>query len=522
MCRKLTRLNLEENMLGEAGYQLAQSIRSWGDEPMLQQLWLNHCSLTATASLELVQPLSMCRKLSVLGLGENMLGTAGHQLAQSIRSWGDEPILQQLWLYNCSLTAAASLELVQSLSTCRKLSVLGLEENILGEAGYQLAQSMRSWGYEPMLQQLWLYNCSLIATASFELVQSLSMCRKLTTLNLGKNMLGEVGHQLAQSVRSWGDEPMLQQLWLYNCSLTATASLELVQSRSTCRKLTRLNLGENVLGEAGHQLAQSITSWGDGLLLQEIWLYNCSLTATASLELVQSLSMCRKLTTLNLGQNILREAGHQLAQSIRSWGDKPSLQELRLYNCSLTESTSLELVQSLIKCRQLTALNLGGNSLGEAGHQLSQSIRNWGDNPPLQIFCVPDCFIPAKSLNDLLKSLSRCRLLTELTLSQNPLGKSADQLTQTIRSWRGDGSLKELYLFNCSLSKQVCANIFQALSTCRHLTHLNLGRNTLGLAGNELTQYIISQGDSSQLQVLLLKHCMIPAYIWNGLFQALA
>ena len=54
-------------------------------------------------------------------------------------------------------------------------------------------------------------------------------------------------------------------------------------------------------------------------------------TATASLELVQSLSSCRHLTVLYLEQNKLGEAGHQLAQSIRSWGDEPPLQELYLY-----------------------------------------------------------------------------------------------------------------------------------------------------------------------------------------------
>ena len=248
------------NKLGEAGHQLAQSIRSWGDEPPLQQLWLHNCSLSATASLEFVQSLSSCRHLTVLDLRGNKLGKAGHQLSQSIRSWGDEPALQALQLYNCSLSATASLELVQSLSSCRHQTALDLAENKIGEAGHQLAQSIRSWVDEPLLQALQLYNCSLTATASFELVQSLSSYRHLTVLDLGENKIGEAGHQLAHSIRSWGDEPPLQQLWLHNCSLAATASLELVQSLSSCRHLTALDLGENKLGEAGHQLAQSIRS----------------------------------------------------------------------------------------------------------------------------------------------------------------------------------------------------------------------------------------------------------------------
>ena len=234
-------MDLRGNKLGEAGQLLAQSIRSWGDEPPLQALQLYNCSLTATASLELVQSLSSCRHLTALNLEENKLSEAGHQLAQSIRSWVDEPPLQALELYNCSLTATASLELVQSLSSCRHLTVLDLRGNKLGEAGHQLAQSIRSWGDEPPLQKLYLYNCSLTATASLELVQSLSSCRHLTVLDLRGNKLGEAGHQLAQSIRSWGDDPPLQELQLYNCSLTVTASLELVQSLSSSRHLTALN-----------------------------------------------------------------------------------------------------------------------------------------------------------------------------------------------------------------------------------------------------------------------------------------
>ena len=98
-----------------------------------------------------------------------------------------------------------------------------------------------------------------------------------------------------------GDEPPLKGLWLHNCSLTATTSLELLQSLSACRHLTHLDLSENKLGEAGHHLAQSIRSWGDKPPLQELWLNNCSLTETASLELVQSVATCKQLTALDLG-----------------------------------------------------------------------------------------------------------------------------------------------------------------------------------------------------------------------------
>ena len=121
------------------------------------------------------------------------------------------------------------------------------------------------------------------------------------------------------------------------------------------------------------------------------YLRNCSLTTTASLELVQSLSPFRHLTELNVGRNKLGEAGHQLSQSIKSWRNDPPLQVLSLYNCSLPAAASLELVQSQSSCRYLIELDLRGNKLGEAGQQLAQSIRSWGDEPPLQILTLSNC-----------------------------------------------------------------------------------------------------------------------------------
>ena len=57
---------------------------------------------------------------------------------------GDEPPLQKLNLNSCSLTATASLELVQSLILCTHLEILDLRYNDFDETGYDLAKSLRS------------------------------------------------------------------------------------------------------------------------------------------------------------------------------------------------------------------------------------------------------------------------------------------------------------------------------------------------------------------------------------------
>ena len=471
-CKYLTPIDLSNTSLDEAASYLAESIKSWGENPPLQKLDLHSCSLSVTASLELVQSLSSCKYLTELDLRGNKLGEAGHQRVQSIRSWRGDPTLQELYLYNCSLSATASLELVKSLSTCRNLIRLNLGENKLREAGNQLAQSIRSWGDEPPLQELCLHNCSLTASASLELVQSLSRCTHLTELSLGENKVGEAGYQLAQLIRSFKDEQSLKELYLQNCSLPAAVSLEIVKALATYSHLTLLDLRENKLDEGGHQLAQSIKSWGAELPLQNLLLNDCSLTATASLELVQSLSTCHHLIRVNIRGNKLREAGHQLAQSIKSWGDEPPLQNLLLDDCSLTATASIELVQSLATCRHLTALDLRENKLGEAGHQLAQSIRSWGDEPPLQELWLYNCSLTGTASLELVQSLSTCRNLTAWDLGRTNLAQAGKQLAYSIRYWGDEPPLQKLYLDNCSLPATASLELVQSLSTCRHLSML--------------------------------------------------
>ena len=56
-------LDLAKNKVGEAGHQLAQSIRSWGDEPPLQKLYRS-----TTVHLQLLHPLSLynlCRSCKI-------------------------------------------------------------------------------------------------------------------------------------------------------------------------------------------------------------------------------------------------------------------------------------------------------------------------------------------------------------------------------------------------------------------------------------------------------------------------
>ena len=421
--RNLTIINLSHTQLGEAGSSLAQSIKSSEDESPLRELSLNDCSLPTTASLKFVQSLSKCKHLTILNLSGNILREVGHELVQSIRSWGNDPPLQQLSLHSCSLPVHAAVELAKSLSTCRKLTHLDLGRNNLGEAGNHLVMSIRSWGNKSSLRELYLYNCLIPMNACIELVQALSRSKHFTHLDIGENFLVEAGFHLAVLIRSWENDPPLKELHLYDCLMPVDACTELVQWLSKCRGLTYLELGKNFLGKAGHELAQTISCWGGKPPLQQLHLYDCSISSEVIRELLKSLSTCKSLTHLNLGKNLIGTAGYNLAQSITYWGNDPQLQELILKDCQMPFDASSEVLESLWACKRITNLDLSGNILDESGLQLAESIRFWGDDPPLQRLYLDNCAMPADVWNELFQALLVCRNLNEFDAPENILNK---------------------------------------------------------------------------------------------------
>ena len=470
---------LTENIIGYQGYYLSEFIQHQGDSPPLKDIKLDKYSMPEIKWTDLLQFTSTCKYLKQLHLWSCNVGEAGRYLAQSITSWGDNPPLQKLHLYRCSIPEQVWPELLPSLSSCKQLTDLDLSGNTIGEAGRHLAQSIASWGDNPPLQKLNLRWCSIPKQVWPELLPSLSSCKQLTDLDLSYNTIGEAGRYLAQSITSWGDNPPLQQLNLGWCSIPEQVWAELLQSLYSSKQLTNLNLSGNTIGKAGHYLAQSITSWGDNPPLQQLNLGWCSIPEQVWPELLPSLSSCKQLTHLKLSRNTIGEAGRHLAQSITSWGDNPPLQKLHLYRCSIPEQVWAELLQSLSSCKQLTDLDLSGNTIGEAGRHLAQSITSWGDDPPLRKLDLRSCSIPEQVWAELLQSLSSCKQLTHLDLLGNTIGEAGRYLTQSITSWGDNPPLRKLDLRSCSIPEQVWAELLQSLSSCRHLRELILSRNTL-------------------------------------------
>ena len=478
-CKYLKHLNLQSCNVGEAGRYLAQAITSWGDNPPLQELCLRYCSIPKQVWPEVLQSLSSCKQIINMDLSHNSIGEAGRCLAQLITSWGDDPPLKGLHLSECSIPEQVWPEVLQSLSSCKQITNMCLSHNSIGEAGRCLAQLITSWGDNPPLQKLYLRYSSIPEQVWPEVLQSLSFCKQLNDLHLSENTFGEAGHYLAQSITSLGDDQSLEVLVLSECSIPKQVWPEVSQSLSSCEQLTDLDLSDNTIGEAGSYLAQSITSWGCNPPLETLNLRYCSIPEQVWAELLQSLSSCKLLSSLFLSVTTIGKAGHYLAQSITSWGNNPPLEKLGLRYCSMPEQVWSEVLQSLSSCKQITNMDLSHNSIGEAGRCLAQSITLWGDNPELQELDLCRSSIREQVWSEVLQSLSFCKQLTDLRLSKNTIGEAGHYLTQSITSWGDNPLLKELGLSRCLIPEQVWPELLQSLSTCRHLRKLDLSGNTL-------------------------------------------
>lgn len=97
------------------------------------------------------------------------------------------PALEELYLQNCSLTAAAAATLGRLLKRCPRLHTLVLERNLgllsTPEAAAQLGDALGSQGL-PQLRLLSLRWCQLPAAVGGSLVSMLKKCPRLEEVDL--------------------------------------------------------------------------------------------------------------------------------------------------------------------------------------------------------------------------------------------------------------------------------------------------------------------------------------------------
>ena len=398
-------LRIANVYIGGHGQHIVNAIKpTWIKKCPLASLQLHNCSIPQNILCDLFRILSSRTSLMQLGLTDT-IDHAGHLLAKVIKK---SPQLYRLRLIDCDIPEDQCKQIIQSLSKCKQLTHFRLSGNKVGTAGKDLAITIRQWGMNPPLQSLYLDNCSIPEEHCSAILQSLHSCTHLTALNMAENNIGAAGNI------QWGFNPPLQQLSLNKCSITEEVCGKIMKSLETCKNLKTIDLSFNTVGESACQLAKSIRQWGDNPLLQQLVLRNCSISEQYWSEIFNSLGTCNNLTHIGLSFNTVGESGHQLAQSIRQWGDNPPLQQLGLYVCSIPEDACCELISALFSCTRLTHLELSGSHLCENGLHLKRYLETTTDT--LEALSLDRCFIPVDVVGQILSLLSQCKKLWHLTV----------------------------------------------------------------------------------------------------------
>ena len=299
------------------------------------------CGLSEDLCSILCQELKFMVELKELNLSENPLGTkSAHHLAESIRSWGSDSALEILKLSGCQMQQCG--DLLEALASCRKMVILDLSGNNLNvpRDGEKLAQSIKSWKQKPPLVTLNLNGCGL--KHSPYLMEALQTCENLRILELSNNVIGAEGSRnLARSIRSLGHYRQLHQLYVNNCQLDPYGCAELLNSLSACPELITLNISGNAIG--------------------------------GGFQALNPQSVFQRLIELEMNSTSLTEQDVQILGTIISTGGMPRLFSFALCGCQINSSSATHLTVALSSCTSLKSLYLSNNPIGGALQHLSAS-----------------------------------------------------------------------------------------------------------------------------------------------------
>ena len=443
--------------------------------------------------------------------------SVGAIITSEIRKWGDNHSLQQLIVINCLLSG----DMCSFIPKFKMLTHLNLNENKLGNSGIHIAKSIKNIGLDSPLQLLYLQNCSIPSETCGEILKSLSLCRKLTHLDLGRNIIGRHAEYLVNFTKSFAIDPSLQQLHLLNCSIPEVECAEMLKCLVEFRQLTHLNLSGNKVEKAGMHVIEIMSRLGPDSSLQLLCLRDCSIPTDILEQIQKNLRNCKQLTQLDVGEHNLEHSGEYLAEFFGSKEVDPILQELYLPNCSIPEVTCTKMLKSLCEYRHLTNLNLNGNVVGNGGMHIVEIIDRLGLFSPFKSLHLRDCSIPNDILQEILKCLEKCKYLLCLDLGGHSLENAGENLVKLIKSYGLDPPLHHLYLPNCSITETTCTEMLKCLSEFTHLTHLDLSGNRVGKGGIHIAEMVERLGLDSLLQLLYLRNCSIPSDILQEILKCL-
>ena len=251
------------------------------------------------------------------------------------------------------------------------------------------------------------------------------------------------------------------------CQLLATA-LKYVG------KLRILLLPKNPLGHGISELANHLHNVPH---LEKLNLSRTQMGEEEVTALANSLKYVTHLSELFLSENPLGLGVSELAKHLHS---VPHLKELHLDDTQTGEEEVTALAHSLKNVTQLSELRLSNNPLG---HGVSELAKHLHSVPHLKELHLDDTQTGEEEVTALAHSLKNVTQLSELRLSNNPLGHGVSELAKHLHRVP---HLKKLHLGDTQMGEEEVTALAHVLVHVPELTYLSLDRNPLGRGVTEL------------------------------------
>ncbi len=257
---------------------------------------------------------------------------------------------------------------------------------------------------------------------------SLIIRKELTTM-LNISSLG-FGNKVAQVLAEALDVlPALEAISIADNNLSDEGLVPIVNKLSSCKSLTSVDISNNkVDGATAEALRKYLSS--SNCLMRELIMQNANVDDYEASKFMAVIGIQNTLESIDLSHNLLgshefavrkqsQTAGEAIGNLLRT--PQCSLKSLKLAWNMIRFSSGIKLAESIRHNKSLTYLDLSFNKLDSEGAEILGD--GLYEHPKLQTLRLAHNNILAKPACVILSAVKGCGSLTELDLSENPIGE---------------------------------------------------------------------------------------------------
>ena len=267
-----------------------------------------------------------------------------------------------------------------------------------------------------------------------------------------------LGHWISELAKHLYNVPHLKELCLRDTQMGEEEVTALALSLKNVTQLSALDLSNNPLGHGVSELAKHLHSVPH---LEELCLNNTQMGEEEVTALALSLKNVTQLNKLLLSNNPLGHGVSELAKHLHS---VPHLKVLYLADTQIGEEEVTALALIFKNVTQLSELDLSNNPLG---HGVSELAKHLHSVPHLEELCLNNTQMGEEEVTALAHVLIYVPNEMELSLRKNPLGRGVTELIKCLKSGL---RLRGLYLVQVQMTKKEAAELYTLVKE-RHMNY---------------------------------------------------